>query len=508
MKIMMNRMLCLLSFCLLAAVAQAQVSIVTGDSATAAPLCSSAFPIQFFTSSNTVVPLSYTATITDSGSTTISPVSGPTPGFAVINTAWDLTSLIPGPATVTISDTVTTKSYPLTLYVCAPSTGLKIVIYSPLNRIAPNPASSLGTPLVVSVYNDDIVSIPAATVSLSGVVTAWGTVTSLPPPPRPGTVIGTVTGWTWTPSGGSLAPGDVISFPFTLKGTVPGIGQSFTLTAGFIPNSGPYGATDSKLLNVVGALDPNDKSGPTGIGAAHYIKGNAALPYQIAFENDPGASAPAQNVVVTDQLDPAKVDLTTFRFGPITFGPKLVTPPIGVNPFSVTVFYDVDGNPVTTTDDVLVKIDGALDVNISSPTYGQVTWTFQSLDPLTGLPPLDPMVGFLPPDTSGNIGVGTVAFNVWPQSSLVTDDAITNSASIVFDANPPINTSTWTNTILKIIPALTIKPAAGQVKVTWPSWTLQEASAVTGPWSDSAVQVSPWTLPPTGTMKFFRLRSP
>jgi hypothetical protein len=40
----------------------------------------------------------------------------------------------------------------------------------------------------------------------------------------------------------------------------------------------------------------------------------------VHFENLATASAPAHLVTVTDQLDPQKFDLTTFRLGPITLG--------------------------------------------------------------------------------------------------------------------------------------------------------------------------------------------
>jgi hypothetical protein len=506
----MNRLIPFLTSCaafgLSIILAPAQVSSISGISATAAPLCSTAFPIHFTSHSNAAPAVSFTITISD-GINTVNPAGPVTASFNSIDTTWDLTGLIAGSGTVTISDTFTTRTFPLTLYNCAPTLGLKIVLYAPNNKIAANPASSAGTPFVVTVYNDDIVSIPMTTVHLSGIPAADGTVTTLPPSPAPGTVAATADGWTWTPSGGSLNPGDVLNFPFTVKGTVGGAGNTLTMATGFTPATSPYTASDSKLISVTSSLDPNAKGGPTGIGVRHYIAGDNAVPYQIEFENDPGASAPAQEVTVVDLLDPARVDLSTFRFGPITFGNQVVAPPIGQNPFSLTVPYDIDGNPLTTADNVNVQIDGSLDTDNNSPAYGTITWTFQTLDPNTSLPPAA-TIGFLPADTANNVGVGTVAFNVWPQSSLVTDDAITNNATITFDLNPPITTGTWTNNILKIKPSLDIEWSAGQVQLTWPSWTLQQANSPLGPWCDSVVQVSPWTFTPSGPAKFFRLRSP
>ena len=70
----------------------------------------------------------------------------------------------------------------------------------------------------------------------------------------------------------------------------------------------------SKTLSVqvVTSIDPNDKSGSHGAGAARYVAGDEPLRYAIYFENLATASASAQEVVVADQLDSAKFDLDSF----------------------------------------------------------------------------------------------------------------------------------------------------------------------------------------------------
>ena len=57
-------------------------------------------------------------------------------------------------------------------------------------------------------------------------------------------------------------------------------------------------------VTVVRPIDPNDKQGPTGYGAERYISGDEPLFYMINFENQGSATAPVQQLVVTDQLDP------------------------------------------------------------------------------------------------------------------------------------------------------------------------------------------------------------
>lgn len=178
--------------------------------------------------------------------------------------------------------------------------------------------------------------------------------------------------------------------------------------------------------------DPNDKAGSQGVGPQQYISGETPLRYAIQFENKPTASAAAQTVVVTDQLDIANEDLSTFTLGPISVANQLVTPPPGpgAGDFSTTLDLRPDNN-------LLLAINTHLDA-----TTGLLTWTFQSLDPATNQPPEDPEAGFLPPGAGGSM-----FFTVMPKEGLATNTEIRNFASIVFDANAPMDTPTWLNTI-------------------------------------------------------------
>lgn len=185
----------------------------------------------------------------------------------------------------------------------------------------------------------------------------------------------------------------------------------------------------------VKSRDPNDKFGPAGVGAARYVGGSSPMPYAVAFENKPDATAPAQQVVVTDQLDSNKLDLATFSLGPITFGNIQVVPPPGLSQYST----DVDLRPATN---LIVRINAGLDT-----TTGLATWRFTSLDPATMLPTTDPLAGFLPPDTSPPQGEGSILFTVTPRSGLADGTQIQNQATVVFDQNAPINTPAWLNTI-------------------------------------------------------------
>ena len=197
-----------------------------------------------------------------------------------------------------------------------------------------------------------------------------------------------------------------------------------------VPPAGPLGHTDPRTPN-----DPNDKSGAIGAGVENFYTGDIDLPYVVTFENIDTASLPAQDVVVTDQLDPAVFDFSTFRFNLVAFGDKQVSPQIGANQFTS----DVDLRPAKQA---IVRVSG----NFNSST-GLISWQFHTLDPATGLPPEDPQAGFLPPNVTSPEGQGTLFYTVKAKAGLPTGTQVKNKARIVFDVNAPIDTPEWLNTI-------------------------------------------------------------
>jgi len=189
------------------------------------------------------------------------------------------------------------------------------------------------------------------------------------------------------------------------------------------------------FFDYVQSTDPNDKVGAQGIAAERFISGAEPLRYAVFFENLATASAPAQEVVVTDQLDPAKVDLSTFGLDRISFGATTVTPPPGLSSYNI----DVDLRPARN---LIARVTAGL-----NQSTGLVTWRFQSIDPATGQPTTDPLAGFLPPNKTAPEGEGKVLFTVGPKPGSATGTQLTNKARIVFDANAPIDTPQWLNTI-------------------------------------------------------------
>jgi len=188
-------------------------------------------------------------------------------------------------------------------------------------------------------------------------------------------------------------------------------------------------------ITPVASRNPNDKIGANGHESERYLSGQEPLRYSVFFENVETATAAAQEVVVTDQLDVVNMDLDTFSLGNISFGETILTPPPGLSIYTTEVDLRPDNN-------LIAKIVANLD-----KTTGLLEWRFQSIDPETGNPTDDPLAGFLPPNVNPPEGDGSVSFIVVPKSGLPTDTEIRNSASIVFDTNAPIVTPEWVNTI-------------------------------------------------------------
>lgn len=205
--------------------------------------------------------------------------------------------------------------------------------------------------------------------------------------------------------------------------------------------------------------DPNDKIGASGAGAPRWISGVHAIPYSIFFENKPEATAAAQDVIITDQLDASKLDLDSFAFGPVWFDTHIAAPRVPSSEFTA----DIDLRPAKP---LIARVEASLD-----KATAVVTWKFQSLDPATMLPTTDVLAGFLPPNVNAPEGDGGVSFTVMPREGLGTGTTISNGARIVFDRNAPIDTPVWSNSIDRDAPSSAASAqsavACGDFMVSW-----------------------------------------
>jgi hypothetical protein len=212
---------------------------------------------------------------------------------------------------------------------------------------------------------------------------------------------------------------------------------------------------DVQTVAVVGSIDPNQKLGLQGS-----FSGQTVLPYTIEFENASSATLPAQNVTVTDQINGSVLDLSSLNLGQITFGSHHIDPPPGLTSFATTVDLRPGQN-------LLVNVSASLD-----PVAQVVSWHFNSIDPATGRTPTDLNMGFLPPNVTPPQGEGSVLFTVLPKAGLATGTVISNTASILFDDPPAVNTAAWTNGVDNSPPSSNVQPIAAQsnlpsIPVSW-----------------------------------------
>ena len=192
------------------------------------------------------------------------------------------------------------------------------------------------------------------------------------------------------------------------------------------------------------STDPNDLES-TGFGPQGFVAPSDPIGYQIDFQNDPTATLPAQQVIVTDPL-PSTLNWSTVQLTGIGFNGVTLSIPAGVSNY-------------TTTTTVSTDPTHPVDINVTfDPTTGLLTWTMTSIDPVSGTETQDPLAGFLPPDNSQQQGEGFVTFTAQPVANLTTGTTITNQATVVFDTNAPINTPTATNTIDSGVPTSSVSP--------------------------------------------------
>jgi hypothetical protein len=201
----------------------------------------------------------------------------------------------------------------------------------------------------------------------------------------------------------------------------------------FVPAKGGPTTTTTWPVTPVTSVDPNDIFGIPGVGSARFSTNASPFTYLIEFENKATATAPAQQVTVTDTLN-TNFDLSTVVLGPITFPGQVVTPPVVPLIALGTFSTDVDLRPSTN---LIVRVSASL-----NPQSGVLSWSMISLDPATLQPPSDPLAGFLPPGTDGSVSLVVNA-----KGSLASGTTVSDQASIVFDTNPAIATPVWSNTI-------------------------------------------------------------
>src|SRR5262249_11672900 len=164
------------------------------------------------------------------------------------------------------------------------------------------------------------------------------------------------------------------------------------------------------------------------------------------------------------------LDWTTFQLGNFGFGSVTVQVPSGRS------FYHTRLDE-TSTLGVFVDVTAGLDLNT-----GIVTWTFSALDPATLDLPMDPRIGFLPPDNANRDGEGFASYFIAPRNAMPTGTPIAAQAVVVFDNNSPIDTPQFLNMIDAGPPTSSVQllPATTTSTSFTVSWTGQDDSGGSG----------------------------
>jgi hypothetical protein len=212
-----------------------------------------------------------------------------------------------------------------------------------------------------------------------------------------------------------------------------------------LPNPNVPDEIDRQTSQSVTSLDPNAIYGNTGPGPEQYLRRNDALSYLVTFENVDTAQAPAAVVRVEIQLDTTKFDLRRSVLSHLTIGGKTYT----LEGDRQQYFRDIDLRPAQN---LIVRVNAHLD------STGRGYWEFTSLDPITKNIPEDPSIGFLPPNVNMPEGEGSVSFTTYLKPGVTNKTPFSAKANIFFDANEPIETNIWTNTVDDGLPATTLSP--------------------------------------------------
>ncbi len=216
----------------------------------------------------------------------------------------------------------------------------------------------------------------------------------------------------------------------------------------------PQDSVDTGSKTPKKSCDPNEMDGPEGVGEERYVKPGDWMTYTVYFENKSDADVPAQEVRVTNPLS-EWLDWSTFEMLDIAFCNQVETGLTGKQNGTVTVDQDGTSFKVQAT----VALDGE---------NGAVEWYLRSVDPTRAdfnyWPPDGE--GLLPPNDDTHRGEGHLTYRIKVRDDAPANVVITNSATIVFDANDPIETDpAWWNTVAGVA-NVTIGEGDGAVTVS------------------------------------------
>ncbi len=198
---------------------------------------------------------------------------------------------------------------------------------------------------------------------------------------------------------------------------------------------GPWSLLIQGTILLVQAIDPEELVGPAPSGAA--VSRASPWAYDLNIWNHADATAPVQEIVAVTYLDPA-LDGSTLDLGTIQFGERTLAVPPGVTSWSWREIPENDGCSITGT----AVGDLAVDVAVGfDPITRRLEWRLKVVDTGTGLAPLDPYAGILPPPDDQLCGRAHLTYEVLPRTDTADGEAIQAEATVVFDGLEPSTTA-------------------------------------------------------------------
>lgn len=196
------------------------------------------------------------------------------------------------------------------------------------------------------------------------------------------------------------------------------------------------------------SYDPNEMNGPAGLGDQRLVRPGEWMTYTLYFENKADASGAAQEIRITEQLDGA-LDWSTFEVLDVVYRNQVESGLAGL----------ANGTATSALAGTAYKVRSQVAFDAAT---GQVAWYLRILDESTvDQWPADAYAGILPPNNAAHEGEGHITYRVKLRDDLADGTRVSATASIVFDANEPIETDpAWWNTIASALDTVAFEQSA------------------------------------------------
>lgn len=236
---------------------------------------------------------------------------------------------------------------------------------------------------------------------------------------------------------------------------------------------------------LVEAFDPNEKDSPDGFGPDRMVSSEFPISYVVSVENVGTATAAANTIRINDTISP-HLDVRTLKIRSLTLANQTWT-------FDQPGAY-INQRFLIERQNRQLAVDCIAGVDLATR---RLFVNLTSIDPVTGEAPTDPLLGILEPEDGTGRGQGEIRYDVRVADYVTTGTDITNQASIIFDANPAIETNIVSNRIDRDAPVATLF-ALSEVS---PETLTLRWTASDGEHQSGVRDVEIWTRNPGGTFE-------